>query len=89
MIYFIGTCISSPCQKGKSLQCDLSDLCPHIVSKTRLHTHSQEGAELTCDYLLQFAGLIFAEFVALMVVASPLVQVQAQVTTSCLCLSAV
>lgn len=30
---------------------------------------------------LQFSTLIFVEFVALMVVASPLVQVQAQVTT--------
>lgn len=30
--------------------------------------------------LLQFSALVFVEFVALMVVAAPLVQVQAQVT---------
>lgn len=40
------------------------------------HTHKQ----LTCDHLFQFSVLIFVEFVSLMVVASPLVQVQAQVT---------
>jgi len=44
------------------------------------------GSELTCSSLLQFSTLIFVEFVALTVVASPLVQVQAQVTL-CLFLS--